>query len=165
MKTLMLTAGISSLVFTTAVLGFGMSTQVMAQDDTGTPPPPPPGCETGAGFADFDFWVGEWNVYSNDAARQFQGTNSITKHYNDCLVKETWQGAGGSGGFSINYFNPLKDEWRQVWVAGGYSIDYTGGLDDTGAMVHCYFFYAINFGIHSDIFFAVSKNPTLYANQ
>ena len=86
------------------------------------------------GFADWDFWVGEWNVYSNDAARTFQGTNSITKHYNNCLLMETWQGAGGSGGFSINYFNPVKDEWRQVWVANGYSINYTGELNEDGAM-------------------------------
>ena len=101
----------------------------------GTPPPPPPYCETNAGFDDFDFWVGDWNVYSNDEARQFQGTNTITKHHNDCLIKESWMSAAGNGGFSINYYNAVTGEWRQVWVANGYSIDYTGGLNDAGAMV------------------------------
>ena len=108
---------------------------VMSQDQDAAPPAPKPFCESNPGFADFDFWVGEWNVYSNDEARQFQGTNSITKHYNNCLLKEQWQGAQGGGGFSINYFNPVKDEWRQVWVANGYSIDYSGGLNDAGQMV------------------------------
>ncbi len=106
-----------------------------SQDQAAAPSPPEPFCESNAGFDAFDFWVGEWNVYSNDDARQFQGTNSITKHYNDCLLKEQWQGAKGGGGFSINYFNPVKKEWRQVWVANGYSIDYSGGLDDEGRMV------------------------------
>ena len=107
----------------------------LAQDQNSAPPTPQPFCESNPGFADFDFWVGEWDVYSNDEARQYQGTNSISKHYNGCLVKEQWQGAQGGGGFSINYFNSVKNEWRQVWVANGYSIDYTGGLNDDGQMV------------------------------
>jgi hypothetical protein len=97
--------------------------------------PPPDFCETNDGFEQWDFWVGEWNVYSNDEARTLQGTNSITKHFRGCLIKEDWVGAAGGGGFSVNYFNPVRDEWRQVWVSNGYSIDYTGGLNDDGAMV------------------------------
>lgn len=97
--------------------------------------PPPPVCETTEGFADFDFWVGEWDVYSNDEARNLLGHNSITRHYGDCLILEQWQGAAGGAGTSMNYFNSVTSEWRQVWVANGYSIDYTGGLDEAGAMV------------------------------
>ncbi|MHA1543810.1 MAG: hypothetical protein ACTSU8_01600 [Alphaproteobacteria bacterium] len=107
----------------------------LAQQTATTPPAPLPFCENNPGFGDWDFWVGDWNVYSNDGKRVFQGTNSITRHYNDCLLMENWMSAGGNGGFSINYFNPVKDEWRQVWVANGYSIDYTGGLNEDGAMV------------------------------
>lgn len=36
--------------------------------------PPKPVCETLENFNDFDFWLGEWTVYSNDDARQLQGT-------------------------------------------------------------------------------------------
>lgn len=92
-------------------------------------------CEDRDGFGDFDFWVGEWNVYSNDDERQLLGTNRITKHHGDCLLKEDWQGADGSTGFSINYYNSVEDTWRQVWVANGYAIDYTGGVRSCGAMV------------------------------
>ncbi len=95
--------------------------------------PAPNFCEENAHFSDWDFWVGEWKVYSNDEARTHLGDNSITKHYENCLIKETWTSAGG-GGFSVNYFNPVKAEWRQVWVANGYSIDYVGGLNDKGQM-------------------------------
>jgi len=92
-------------------------------------------CAEAPGFRDFDFWVGEWDVYSNDTERRLLGTNSITRHHGDCLIKEDWTGVSGSAGFSINYFNNVTSEWRQVWVSRGYSIDYSGGLDDNGAMV------------------------------
>ncbi|MEE8294699.1 MAG: hypothetical protein V3R64_03220 [Sphingomonadales bacterium] len=117
------------------LLVFPILSTIAQQATTAPPAPPPPFCENNEGFDDWDFWVGDWNVYSNDEARTFAGKNSITKHYNNCLIHETWVSAGGTGGFSINYFNPVKEEWRQVWVANGYSIDYTGGLNENGAMV------------------------------
>ena len=91
-------------------------------------------CETMDAFNDFDFWIGEWNVYSNDKKRTFQGTNSISKQHKDCLIMENWINAQGGTGSSMNYFDPVEDQWRQLWVAGGYSIDYTGGLDESGSM-------------------------------
>lgn len=119
-------------------LCFVVAAPVFAQDQTQAPPPPPPKvCEEMNGFSDFDFWVGEWNVYAKNPQGQegLAGTNSITKHYQNCLIKETWENTGGGGGFSINYFNPNTDEWRQVWVSPNLSIDYTGGLNEDGAMV------------------------------
>lgn len=103
-----------------------------AQDSTS---PPSPACEGSPGFDDFDFWVGEWDVYSTDGQERLLGHNRITKHYGDCLVMEEWESAGGGGGMSINYYNGVTGEWRQVWVSDGYAIDYTGGLDVDGAMV------------------------------
>lgn len=123
----------SPILFTLGVSALCLvSAAAIAQE---TPAAPQPFCENNEGFSDWDFWVGDWNVYTNDEARRFQGTNSITRHYNNCLLKEDWKGAGGGGGFSVNYYNPIKNEWRQVWVANGYSIDYAGGLDDNGSMV------------------------------
>lgn len=98
-------------------------------------PAPPAYCENHDGFNQFDFWVGEWKVYSNDEKRTYLGDNSVTKHHANCLIIENWTSAGGGGGMSMNYFNPITDEWRQVWVSNGYAIDYTGGLSDRGEMV------------------------------
>jgi hypothetical protein len=92
-------------------------------------------CETLDGFDDWDFWLGEWKVYSNDDKRVFQGTNRISKHHKNCLIMENWTSAQGGDGSSMNYYDPVEKQWRQLWVAGGYSIDYTGGLDESGAMV------------------------------
>ena len=100
-----------------------------------TPAQPQPVCESNSKFNDFDFWLGEWNVYSNDATRQFQGSNSVTKQHQNCLIMENWTSAQGGTGSSMNYYDAVEDQWRQLWVAGGYSIDYTGGLNETGSMV------------------------------
>ena len=113
-----------------ALLASTFATQLLAQNPAS---PPPAICENNEEFNQWDFWVGEWNVYGNNEARQFAGTNSITKHYKNCLIMENWTSQGG-GGFSVNYFNPQKSEWRQVWISNGYSIDYAGGLNDDGAM-------------------------------
>lgn len=104
----------------------------LAQDP---PKPSKTFCQDHPEFSQWDFWVGEWKVYSNDEARTLSGTNSVKKHYANCLITETWVDVTGNGGFSINYYNPVRRQWRQVWVANGYSIDYSGGLNDQGQMV------------------------------
>jgi len=97
--------------------------------------PPKSPCESIDKFNEWDFWVGEWKVYSNDEKRVFQGSNRISKHHKNCLIMENWTSAQGGEGSSMNYYDPVEKQWRQLWVAGGYSIDYTGGLDENGAMV------------------------------
>ncbi len=115
-----------------------VSTALLAQEqvDSGTGTGlTKPVCETMDAFNDFDFWLGEWNVYSNDESRTLQGTNTITKHHQNCLVMENWTSARGGTGRSMNYYDAVEDQWRQLWVANGYSIDYTGGLNNAGSMV------------------------------
>ena len=102
---------------------------------TDTQEAPKSPCESMEEFNQWDFWVGEWKVYSNDEKRAFQGSNRISKHHKNCLIMENWTSAQGGTGSSMNYYDPVEKQWRQLWVAGGYSIDYTGGLDDNGAMV------------------------------
>lgn len=125
-----------NLIISTTLLALIIATSSVAQETTSdAQTPAKPLCETAEHFNDFDFWVGEWNVYSNDEARTFQGSNSITKHHKNCLIMEQWTSADGSTGSSMNYYDAVEDHWRQLWVAGGYSIDYTGALDADGAMV------------------------------
>ena len=118
-----------------AMLSIALFTSGAMCEEPAAKMPPQPVCESNQHFNDFDFWLGEWNVYSNDDARQFQGANSITKQHNNCLVMENWTSAQGGTGSSMNYYDAVDDQWRQLWVAGGYSIDYTGGLNESGQMV------------------------------
>ncbi len=105
-----------------------ISTPALAQQQS----PPPNPCETESVYSDFDFWLGDWNVYAPNG--QLAGVNRITKTENDCLVRESWRSATGTTGFSMNFFDAAAQSWRQVWVSLGAQIDYTGGLDEAGAM-------------------------------
>jgi len=50
------------------------------------------------------------------------------------MLLESWNGAGGSVGWSINFIDPASGRWKQVWVDGsGGLIAIEGGLAD-GAM-------------------------------
>ncbi len=77
-------------------------------------------CAYDAHYSEFDFWVGEWEVYTPQG--QLAGTNTITKIENGCLVTENWLAVNGGTGKSINYYDPAAGTWRQVWV------DFTGGI-------------------------------------
>ncbi|MDG1419200.1 MAG: hypothetical protein P8P99_15495 [Maricaulis sp.] len=88
--------------------------------------------------AEFDFWVGEWNVYSRateDNPGTYLGHNRVEKRHSNCLISENWTSATGGTGESMNFFDPFVNQWRQVWTGGGWTIDYTGGLNEDGAMV------------------------------
>jgi hypothetical protein len=65
-------------------------------------------------FAQFDFWLGEWEVVNPKGVRA--GTNSITRIHGGCVVAEAWQGAGGVTGSSFNMYTPSTRKWHQVWV-------------------------------------------------
>lgn len=86
-------------------------------------------CMYEAVYQHFDFWLGEWEVYGNaDKTGPLSGHNSITKTELGCLIMEQWQGASGSTGTSMNYYDGLQQKWVQRWVSSGVSIDYAGGL-------------------------------------
>jgi hypothetical protein len=64
----------------------------------------------------FDFWVGEWNVY--DTSGNLLGENRIEKLEDNCILNEHWKGAKGYTGSSYNYFDLKDSTWNQVWIDG-----------------------------------------------
>ena len=91
-------------------------------------------CEDDERFAEFDFWVGEWDVHV--AAGTFAGSNVITASYRHCVLIENWTSASGNGGMSINYFDHASGEWVQVWNdATGNQINIRGGITDDGMLL------------------------------
>jgi hypothetical protein len=107
-----------------------------SDDPAGASSPPAPSfpCEEDNRFAEFDFWIGEWDVH--DASGTYQGSNAISREQHGCVLVEKWTGAGGSTGMSINYLDTKSDEWVQFWLAaGGYHIDIRGGMTDDGMLL------------------------------
>ncbi len=76
----------------------------------------------------FDFWVGEWNVFN--AQGQQVGTSVIQQIANGCGILENWSG----GGKSLNFYDSREGKWFQYWIgATGVPQRYSGNYKD-GAM-------------------------------
>lgn len=93
-------------------------------------------CVYNSQYNDFDFWLGEWEVYGN-ANKQgpLVGNSKITKEQENCLIIERWDGAVSSTGTSMNFYDGIKGKWVQHWQSNsGTNISIEGGLKE-GSMV------------------------------
>jgi hypothetical protein len=96
-----------------------------------TPAPPPAKPCTAAEHAQFDFWIGEWEVH---AAGQVAGSNSIAREFGGCVLVERWTGAKGLTGSSFNLYLPSRRQWHQTWVDSAGSLLQVYGEFRDGAM-------------------------------
>jgi hypothetical protein len=86
-------------------------------------------------YRDFDFWVGEWNVYKF-------GTDTLVGHsqiqliLDSMAIQEFYRSSQSKfEGTSLNKFNPNLKRWEQYWVDNsGLSLHIVGGLKD-GTMI------------------------------
>jgi hypothetical protein len=86
---------------------------------------PPPAC-TAEAYRQFDFWAGDWNVTQQGKQA---GTNRIERILGGCALLESWAGAGGSRGHSLNYYDAGRGVWHQTWVDNqGAPLELDGGL-------------------------------------
>ena len=85
-----------------------------AQEPDSAGPVPATRCDS-AGYRQFDFWIGDWDVTSGG---QPAGKNSIHPILNGCALQENWQGAGEGGirGTSFNIYDQATGLWHQTWV-------------------------------------------------
>lgn len=104
--------------------------QVKAQ----TAPAPSP-CRNNPQNRQFDYWVGEWDVYAT-------GTTTLVGHSlvqdvsGGCAILENWTATNGQGdGKSLNYIDAASHKWKQTWVGSGGKVqDFVNGEYKDGAM-------------------------------
>jgi hypothetical protein len=76
-------------------------------------------------YNQFNFWLGEWDVYNT--SNNLVGTNSISKQYDNCVIKEKWVSVGKNRGTSINFYDKSDGYWHQIWVDNsGYILNLKG---------------------------------------
>jgi hypothetical protein len=83
---------------------------------TAQPPSTTPPCTT-PHHAQFDFWVGEWEVRGPKG--NVIGTSRIEKIEAGCGIQENWTDARGVTGRSINAFSNTDRKWHQAWIGSG----------------------------------------------
>jgi hypothetical protein len=68
----------------------------------------------------FDFWIGEWDVYPN-GANIIIGHSKIEMASGGCMILENWTAVGGAPntGKSMNYVNANTGKWEQFWLGSG----------------------------------------------
>jgi hypothetical protein len=88
---------------------------------------PAPAC-AGPEYRQFDFWVGEWEVYPTGKTSQV-ALSRIEKLYGGCTIRENWMPASNPGGGSLNGYDAHSRLWRQTWHDGsGAQVEFEGGL-------------------------------------
>lgn len=83
----------------------------------------------------FDFWVGQWDVFAT-------GTNRLVAHslieklYDGCAIRENWMPLNNAGGGSLSAYEPKAGKWRQTWIdsSGGLG-QFEGGLQGSSMVI------------------------------
>lgn len=77
---------------------------------------------------EFDFWVGEWNVFQT-GTDFLVGKSRIENTLGGCLILENWTAMGNPAeGKSMNFLNPKTAKWEQHYMSiSGVSQNYYNG--------------------------------------
>ena len=89
-------------------------------------PPRLPDCSAPE-FRQFDFWLGDWDVFGPGGKRL--GENHIVAVEKGCGLRETWVSASGITGTSLNFYDRDEKTWFQAWTDNtGGALRLSGGL-------------------------------------
>lgn len=84
-------------------------------------------------FRAFDFWVGDWDARTEDGV--LQGRNQIEILLGGAAILETWTGATGIRGTSLNRYDREAGTWRQTWVDDqGGVVEFVNGRATPGRL-------------------------------
>jgi hypothetical protein len=82
---------------------------------------------------DFDFWIGEWEVFGPKGKQL--GVSSITPLFGTGALAEHWRGLGEVEGHSLNSYDPVRACWHQTWLDSSGSVLLLDGGRMDGSMV------------------------------
>ena len=116
--------------FVSVVGGFVLAAPLVGQTPASTTPTAVPAgsaCEAPE-HRQFDFWVGEWDVFPTGSSAQV-ATSRIEKLYGGCAVRENWMPKSRQDGGSLNGYDARDRVWRQTWLdSSGAQVVFTGGV-------------------------------------
>jgi hypothetical protein len=91
-------------------------------------PAPPAACQTPE-HRQFDFWLGEWEVFLPNGKKA--GDSRIESIAAGCALLENWTGTGGFSGKSLNSYDGTDKRWHQSWVdSSGSRLELAGAYAD-----------------------------------
>lgn len=88
----------------------------------------PPACAAPE-HRQFDFWVGEWDVYPTGKDAPV-ARSRIENLHSGCVIRENWMPFKGGGGTSLNNYDTEAKLWRQTWVdSSNARVEFEGGME------------------------------------
>jgi hypothetical protein len=103
----------------------GMGTAFAQQQTLKSP------CTTNPVYRQFDFWIGEWEVYQKNGKKA--GDSRIDLILDSCIILENWKSTTSNyAGKSFNTYNAITGQWQQTWVdnMGGSTEFLEGNYND-----------------------------------
>jgi hypothetical protein len=95
--------------------------------------PSPPHCAAPA-YRQFDFWVGDWDVFDVGSPVQVAHAQ-VDLILDGCVLREDYHGTDGHKGQSFTIYDAARNVWHQTWVTNrGELLEIEGKLD-AGVMV------------------------------
>jgi hypothetical protein len=79
------------------------------------PPPQPTAC-TAPAYRQFDFWLGDWDVF--DAGEQVARVR-VSSILAGCVLLEEYGDSKGNEGRSFSIYDATRGLWHQGWVTNG----------------------------------------------
>src|SRR5438477_10131707 len=96
-------------------------------------------CTTDPVYRQFDFWIGEWDVYAKNGKKA--GDSKIDLILDSCIILENWKSANTSQGVyyagkSFNTYNSTTKQWQQTWVDNvGGTTEFLEGRFENNKMI------------------------------
>lgn len=78
-------------------------------------PAPPPLC-TASEYRQFDFFVGDWDVYDVGRPDSIVARNRVAPMLGGCALREVYQQGDGLRGESFSLYDATRRVWHQSWV-------------------------------------------------
>lgn len=96
-------------------------------------PQPTPPCVSSE-YRQFDFWVGDWDVFEGDSASPVARAR-VNRILDGCVIHEDYQSADGLKGESFSIYDASRKVWHQTWVTNRGQLLIIEGDVENGAMV------------------------------
>jgi len=87
---------------------------------------------TAPGYRQFDFWLGDWDVFETDSSMSARAHVELIA--GSCAVHELYEQNDGLIGDSILSFDPVRKVWQQTWVTNGGTLMVLSGAFKDGAV-------------------------------
>src|SRR5262245_15133672 len=95
--------------------------------------PRPQACD-GAGHRQFDFWIGDWDVFEAEGAVKAAQVR-VSRILDGCVLHEQYEGSDGLRGESFSIYDASRNVWHQTWVTNRGQLLAIEGQWQDGAMV------------------------------